>query len=293
MSAPQTIYLYHEVLYNVKCFLRSEDSTYNVELASIDDGVRDVTVSLPVTDVLMSKKTLKNHRELACSQLLVQLKAQALEYDSVESWLRSRKAERVQRKELESAEDRSNCTPWTSIPQLSALTVNHDVEVDLAVLLHGVLTVDVEFIPGSRPCGLSTVAFFDGSVVHVFTSRFLVEYPGMRERVAKYLKASSVLVFCDARQDLLVLHDFFGVDYKELSHDVQRCEPDFADNKRRSLQYLFGKYCCTDGERYAKDKDTSLSFVVRAGSLTEEQLSYCCADVYATYSVYLQQLSSK
>ncbi|KAK3245767.1 hypothetical protein CYMTET_44588 [Cymbomonas tetramitiformis] len=293
MNASTTIYLYDKVLFHVNCSLHSENSLYFVELAPIDDGIRSVSVSLPVTERVVGKKTAKIYRGIACTQLLEKLRAQVPEDQSVESWLLSRKAESVQRKKLHSAEYRNNCTPWTSIVPLSALIVKHNVEVDFAVALDGVLVVDVEFVPDSRPRGLSVVSFFDGINVYVFTKRFLVEFPSMRKRVAEYLKAHSVLVFCDTRQDLPVLRHFFGVDYEELSHDVQRCEPDFADNTRCSLQNLFNKYCAADGKRYAKDEETSVSFQDVAGTLSSEQLRYCCADAYATHLVHLQQTSSK
>eukprot|EP00854_Cymbomonas_tetramitiformis_P005321 gene5321-6465_t len=289
MNASATIFLYDKVLFHVDCSLHSNNTQYTVELVPIDGSIERISVVLPVTETAVGKKTVKNYRERACTDLLEQLRAQAPEHQTVEAWLVSIKAEMVERKRLQRAKYRNSCSPWTSIVPVSALIVKHDVEVDFPASPIVVLAVDVEFVPDSHPRVLSVVCFFDGKNVYVFTKRFLLEVPSMRKGVADFLKANSPLVFCDTRQDLPVLHDFFGVDYKEQSHDVQRLEPDFVDNTRRSLQSLYNKYCAADDQRYAKDEETTVSFHDAAGSLTQEQLLYCYADVYATYHVYLQQ----
>ena len=132
---------------------------------------------------------------------------------------------------------------------------------------------------------MSVISVCDGEKVAVYTDFFLRNNTTLLQSLKTLLETASVLAFCDTTSDLPALRAFFGASLSVAVYDVQ------TSTRRESLQALYTKHCCEINQEYQKHKVTSVSFARTDTCLSQHQLNYCAADVYATYQIYVKQRS--
>ncbi|KAK3289798.1 hypothetical protein CYMTET_2782 [Cymbomonas tetramitiformis] len=183
-------------------------------------------------------------------------------------------------------------TPWSRIlngpPEgFVHLVRQRFLELDLEAVLTGpgYISVDCEgVITESGRIQLALLSLFDGEQAWVLGMQACTEARDLLARV--FSNEGTIKVFCDYGADRRMLSPLFTeiVNTKDIQCMKLEGWESPVYNNRRSLLSIWEK--CTGNEgKYFKDKKLTVS-AWDSAQLSEEQLRYAIANVFATYQCY-------